>query len=300
MSSQITIATAPCSWGVWYPDGTPSGTPWRTFLDQAAAAGYKALELGPDGYLPTDEGELRAELESRGLTLCSGTSVYTFDQYNSFADFRPQVEALCRRISAFGARYLVVMDESDVGLYSEKKADITPELWSRYFGMMKEMGAYTKGEWGVETVYHPHIKSLVETEEEIERMAVHTGLRFCFDIGHHAYVNGGGRRPDASPVDFIRKWPDKMAYLHFKNVDEKVFARVRAEKLDSDTAFDLDVMGDLEDGMVDYLELKKALDDIGFSGIGVIEQDMPKASAEVAFAAARRNLEYLRRIGMID
>ena len=24
---QITIATAPCSWGVWYADGTPSGTP---------------------------------------------------------------------------------------------------------------------------------------------------------------------------------------------------------------------------------------------------------------------------------
>ena len=44
---KITIATAPCSWGVWYPDGTPSGTPWHTFLDQAASAGYQALELGP-------------------------------------------------------------------------------------------------------------------------------------------------------------------------------------------------------------------------------------------------------------
>lgn len=49
--SNVKIATAPCSWGVWYADGTPSGTPYKVFLDQAAEAGYKALELGPDGYL---------------------------------------------------------------------------------------------------------------------------------------------------------------------------------------------------------------------------------------------------------
>ena len=51
MSLQVTIGTAPCSWGVWWPDGTPSGTPYDIFLDQAAEAGYKALELGPVGYL---------------------------------------------------------------------------------------------------------------------------------------------------------------------------------------------------------------------------------------------------------
>ena len=74
--SKVTIATAPCSWGVWYADGTPSGTPWNVFLDQAAAAGYKALELGPDGYLPTDEDVLREELTRRGLDVCSGTCCY--------------------------------------------------------------------------------------------------------------------------------------------------------------------------------------------------------------------------------
>ena len=58
MSLQVTIGTAPCSWGVWWPDGTPSGTPYNVFLDQAAEAGYKALELGPVGYLPTDIGQL--------------------------------------------------------------------------------------------------------------------------------------------------------------------------------------------------------------------------------------------------
>ena len=78
--SKVTIATAPCSWGVWYADGTPSGTPWNIFLDQAAAAGYRALELGPDGYLPTDEAVLREELTRRGLEVCSGTCCSQFDR----------------------------------------------------------------------------------------------------------------------------------------------------------------------------------------------------------------------------
>lgn len=300
MKSHVTIATAPCSWGVWYPDGTPSGTPWQTFLDQATEAGYKALELGPDGYLPTDEAQLRHELDSRGLTLCSGTAVYLFDTYENFDDFKPQVETLCKRLSAFDAKYLVVMDESDVGQYSEKKAAYAPALWNKYFSMFKALGDYTQNEWGIETVYHPHIKSLIETEDEIERMMESTGLRLCFDIGHHAYVNGSGKKGDESALAFMRKWPQKIAYLHFKNVDEAVFARVQAEHLDSDTAFDLDVMCDLADGTVDYTKVKQVLDDIGFSGIGVIEQDMPRATPAVAFAAAKRNLQYLRDIHIID
>ena len=112
---EVKIATAPCSWGVWYADGTPSGTPWELFLDQAAEAGYQALELGPDGYLPTEESRLLEELGKRNLSVCAGTACYAFDQGADFAAFRPRTEALCRRLTALGAKYLVTMDESDVG-----------------------------------------------------------------------------------------------------------------------------------------------------------------------------------------
>lgn len=300
MSSKVKIATAPCSWGVWYADGTPSGTASDVFLQQAQAAGYKALELGPDGYLPTDAAELREVLKKHELELCAGTACYRFDEYENFEGFRPRVEALCKRLAEFDVKYLVTMDESDVGRFSEKKADYTPQVWDKYFGMFRRLGEYTKAEFGIETVFHPHIRSLVETEDEIERMMEATGLALCFDVGHHAYVNGNGKKGDTSAQDFMRKHKDKIAYLHFKNVDEKVFAKVKAEGLDSDAAFDLDVMCDLADGIVDYVDLKKVVDEIGFEGIGVIEQDMPKATTQQAFDAAKRNLAYLRSIGMID
>ena len=69
---RLRLGTAPDSWGVWFADD-PAQVPWRQYLDEAAAAGYRWTELGPYGYLPTDPGQLRDELASRDLTLTGGT-----------------------------------------------------------------------------------------------------------------------------------------------------------------------------------------------------------------------------------
>ena len=42
----ITITTAPCCWGV-DDVSNPNLPDWRRVLDEAAAAGYGGLELGP-------------------------------------------------------------------------------------------------------------------------------------------------------------------------------------------------------------------------------------------------------------
>jgi inosose dehydratase len=63
---KVTIGTAPDSWGVWFADD-PRQMPWQRFLDEVAEAGYKWIELGPYGYLPTDLSVLRSELTKRDL-----------------------------------------------------------------------------------------------------------------------------------------------------------------------------------------------------------------------------------------
>lgn len=300
MTSNIIVSTAPCSWGVWYADGSPAYTPYTVFLDQAAEAGYQQLEMGPDGYLPADNAQLHDELDRRGLAVCAGTLCFAFDRFQTMDDFRAQLDALCSRLNAFNARYLVAMDESDVGKYSEKKAAFDKDLWQKYLTMFRELGKYSLSEYGIETVFHPHIRSLIETHEEVLRLMESTGLNLCLDTGHFAYVNGTGEVGDQTNQAFLQQYADHIKYLHFKNIDGEVFSRVRRENLDSDTAFDLDVMCDLEDGIIDFRDLKTTLDEIGFNGIGVIEQDMPRASNEKIYRSAVRNLEYLRRIGMID
>jgi inosose dehydratase len=124
-------------------------------------------------------------------------------------------------------------------------------------------------------------------------------LNLCFDTGHHAYVNGGAKAGDRSAIDFIKAHPERIAYLHFKTVDGKIRQQVIDKHLDSNTAFDMDVMCDLDKGIIDFTELKKVLDEIGFRGIGVIEMDMPRATTAQAFEAAKRNLNYLRTLGLI-
>ena len=64
--NKLIIGTAPDSWGVWFPDD-PKQTPWERFLDEVAESGYKWIELGPYGYLPTDPARLAEELKARDL-----------------------------------------------------------------------------------------------------------------------------------------------------------------------------------------------------------------------------------------
>jgi inosose dehydratase len=93
------IANAPCSWGVDDPKN-PDLAP-ATVLKEAAQAGYRSIELGPWGYLPTDPASLRAALDQHQLSLVAGT---IFDDLVSEAHF-PTLEALthqiCRNLSRF-------------------------------------------------------------------------------------------------------------------------------------------------------------------------------------------------------
>ena len=300
MAAKIIAATAPCSWGVWFANGGPSGTPWKVFLDGAAKSGYKALELGPDGYLPKDNEILKDELSSRGMSICAGTASVKFDQYLNSKGIRKDLEPLCSRVAALNASYLVVLDGSDVGEYSEKKAFIDSNSWKTYFTMIKELSEWTMDRYNIETVFHPHVKSLIETEKEIVDLLDFCDINLCFDTGHYVYVNGGGKDGDSTVLDFIKKYSSRMVYFHFKNVSKAVLEKVRAENKPSDTAFDLGVMCELEKGIIDFTKLKQVLDLVNFEGVGVIETDMPKAKAETAFETAKRNLIHLKKINMVE
>lgn len=295
MSLQVTIGTAPCSWGVWWPDGTPSGTPYDVFLDQAAQAGYRALELGPVGYLPTDPGRLREELERRGLSICGGTACYEFLKARSFADVRPDVDDLCRRLTAFDVHFLMTMDGT--ALSRGEKAGLRDQQ-DRTYAIFGQMGRYCRETYGIEVLMHPERCSLIETREELERL-IELGLSICFDNGHYAAANGGWQRGDRSALDFLETYIDHIPYLHFKNVSGEIRREELEGKLAPDDPRMDDIMCNLSEGIIDYEAYRDTLDRLNFAGVGIIEQDCPHDTAQQAFAKAKANLEYLRRIRMI-
>jgi inosose dehydratase len=290
---KVEIATCPCSWGVFWPDGSPSHVPYKEFLDQAAASGYIGLELGPVGYLPTDKASLGAELSSRGLKARAGTACYKVDEAKNFNDFRQRADDLCRLLKAFDIQYLMMMDESPFGADKEAKKRERSRVFKCY-DIIKDYIRYAQEEYGITVVFHPHSGTIVETEEEILEFINYTDSLLCFDTGHHQVVNGSPEQGDTCAVDFYRKHYKRIPYLHFKNVDAGLMKKRLANPNEKLIPFCA-----LEEGIIDFVELRRALEETNFNGIGVVEQDMAGKPAEESFALSKKNREYLARINMI-
>src|ERR1700694_1841585 len=109
MAAAYRIANAPCSWGIDFAD-RPENPPWRRVLDDVAAAGFTAIDLGPVGYFPTDPQRLADELSSRGLSLSAGG---LFDPLTDPAAFPAVIEKTrrtCAILRALETPRLVIID----------------------------------------------------------------------------------------------------------------------------------------------------------------------------------------------
>src|SRR3712207_688943 len=175
--SRLTLATAPDSWGVWFPED-PHQVGWQQYLDEVAAAGYDVTELGPQGYLPQDPGRLRDELAARGLTVCGGTV---------FAGLHKGKEALdeakeafgreARLLRAVGAEYLVHLPEQYTDQHGgapTESADIDPEQGEGPVTGNDQLARYLLGGFGVKPVFHPPADTHGDTQERIERFLADT------------------------------------------------------------------------------------------------------------------------------
>ena len=90
----VKLVTGPVTWGVDFAD-SPGNPSWTTVLDEIRRSGLGALELGPVGYLPEAEHELREALESRELTAVGS---FIFDDMHDPSE-RDRVVTEARRAS---------------------------------------------------------------------------------------------------------------------------------------------------------------------------------------------------------
>jgi inosose dehydratase len=88
----------------------------------------------------------------------------------------------------------------------------------------------------------------------------------------------------------------RIAYMHLKNVDPKVRAKVLDGTLSVDEAFRAGVMCPLPDGAVDIQDVMRVLKRRGFTGPIVVEQDVAEHATETPLALAARNLTFMNGI----
>lgn len=278
------IANAPCSWGIAYPAGNRYG--WEQYLDEVAQAGYRGTELGPFGYFPKDAARLRDELGWRGLTLVGATHVHTLGDAAS----APTLMATLRELSALlvdlGAHHLVIMDESN--FYPAGKEGVLDAAgWQGLVAMVRDAQSLVEGDYGLTLSFHPHIGTAVEKESQIDRLLDEAEIDLCFDTGHHAFW-------DQDVPAYMEKIFPRIAYMHLKNVDPKVRARVLGGELSIADSYGAGVMCPLPDGAVDIRAVMALLQARGFSGPVVVEQDVAANASETPLALAARNLAYMR------
>jgi inosose dehydratase len=296
IANKLIIGTAPDSWGVWFADD-PKQTPWERFLDEVAEAGYKWIELGPYGYLPNDPVRLADELTARDLQVSAGTVFTAFhrgrDQWEEAWEPARKVAELT---AAMGGEHIVVipaMWRDDVTGEAVENEVLTTEQWDSLFKGHDELGRRLQEQFGLRQQFHSHADSHVQGQADIERLLENTDpelLTLCLDTGHAEY---GG----ASSVDLIRKYPERIGYLHLKQIDPDVLAKVRAENLTWAAANIAGVMVEPPAGLPDLREVIEAVEGLDRPIFGIVEQDMYPVAFDVPLPIAKRTRKYLLSCG---
>jgi inosose dehydratase len=295
MAGKVNVGSAPDSWGVWFADD-PQQTPWERFLDEVAAAGYTRIELGPYGYLPTDPSRLKEELGKRGLEMTAGTIFEHLHRPDSWESTWREVSAAAELTAAMGAKHLVVIpsmwrDPSTGEIVEPPELD--DASWSRHGSQMTELGKRIAGEYGLKTQFHPHADAHVDTHEHVERFLAETDgdyVNLCLDTGHISYCGGDN-------LKLIQDYPERIGYVHLKQVDPVVLASVVKEGVGFGEAVKRGVMCEPPRGLPELPPVLDALAGLDVELFAIVEQDLYPCAPDTPLPIAERTLAYLRTHG---
>lgn len=249
-------------------------TPLETCLTEAKQAGYEGIELGHK--FPREAKALKAMLSAHGLDLVSGwysSELLLRDAEEEMKHLRAHLDLL----KALGSKILIFAETSnathgDRAVPLSKRPVMKPAQWREFGQRMTEVADAVAKE-GVTLAYHHHMGTVVQSVEDIDAFMESTGasVKLLLDTGHATF---GG----ADPVALAKKYRNRIAHVHCKDVRQDVLAQARAKDwsfLDAVVAGCFTVPGD---GMVDYPAFFKELP--GYSGWLVVEaeQDPEKAN----------------------
>ena len=297
------ITAAPSDIRIGYASITWGGKDAAAIAD-IADAGYAGIQLRSN-ILPEYEARPRAladELARHHLTfvaLSSGNVVID-----------PAVEAQqiamhvahAKFVHDCGGLYLQAIDE-------RPKRSLTAADYQRLGRLLTEIGKRT-ADLGIPLGYHNHMNSMGERPEEVEQILAAADPRYVkleLDIAH--YQQGGG-----DPVAAIRKYADRLLFLHIKDVESTNGSGGSTGASGSSRSGGSGGSGgasgsggtsagrgyrfvELGRGRVDVKGAFAALHDGKFRGWAVVELDAVPDNARTPKESALINRKYLESIG---
>lgn len=283
------IASAPISWGICEVPGWGAMLPTPRVLAEMSSLGMPVTELGAPGFLPDDPAGVKAQLAEYGMSLVGGfTPLVLHDRSQEQATIA-EARRVAELFQAAGATKFVSAVVADWG-WSQPHAATAEELaqMARMFAVVDEICA----EHGLEQVVHSHVQTMIETDDDVQRVLDACDVHWCLDTGHLAI---GGTDPVAFAVEAF----DRVGHVHLKDVDlSKVDPLMRRERSIMESVQD-GLFTPLGQGDVDIAGVIEALESRGYDGWYIIEQDTAltdglPAEGEGPITEVVTSLDYLR------
>ncbi|MGD9713438.1 MAG: sugar phosphate isomerase/epimerase family protein [Thermomicrobiales bacterium] len=297
MKGVIRLASAPINWGITTPgqEGNPEPS---DVLEAVASAGYTGCEIGPFEYFGTSAEEVKAKFAEHRLEIVAFWVDVPLAEALS-EEHRSWVKSVCERLSAMNAPFLIVSDlMTDQRLAIAGRVSGFPEHWwtdddwAQVRLTLIEMAAIADAH-GRTLVVHPHLGGHIESGPEIEKliMAIEgTDARLCIDTGHF-------RVGDVDAIPVLSRQMERTVHVHAKDIDGEVLGRLRSGELGIWEAIDAGLFCDLGDGVIDWEGFRNALDEGGYEGWVVAEEDRSLAPGSRApYDSNQRNFLFLKNL----
>jgi len=231
-------------------------------LAEMRQVGLAATELGPDGFLPAQPDAMTRVLDHHGLRAVGGFTPLLLHVPGH--DPLPEAERLLRGYDATGAKVLVLSAVTGAEGY-DSRPELDDDGWRVLLGNLDRLAALAAGR-GVRAVLHPHVGTMVENGPEVRRVLEGSSISLCLDTGH--LLIGG-----TDPAELARQAPERVAHVHFKDVDARLAGRVQDGRLTYTEGVREGMYRPLGAGDVDVPAIVGSLAARGYDGWYVLEQD---------------------------
>lgn len=272
------IAGAPISWGVCEVPGWGYQMSPERVLTEMKEIGLTATEFGPQGWLPVDARDRAAVVSRFGLRPVG--AFFLAVMHDPDFDPIPMVEAELSAFEIAGGEFLVLAADSGRDGY-----DARPELdelgWQTLFGNLSRISDLCRAS-GVTAVLHPHWGTMVQNVDEVERVLENSNVALCLDTGHLAC---GG----ADVVGLVSKYANRVGIVHAKDVRMDIAAKLLPGEITWSEGIRSAMFVPIGDGDIDFATIVGLLDQAGFDGYWVLEQDIMIDEEPPAFGGPVEN-----------
>jgi inosose dehydratase len=291
-SNQFRIGIAPISWVNDDIPGLGDHYTQDQVLSEMASLGYISTEMGR--LFSQDPPSLRAKLEKYGIQLASKFVGVLFSDESRLEDELLSFKEWVNYLKEMGCKHVIVCEMGGSMHWDPRRS---PEEKDVLKLTVKEWESLVKGlhraasiceEFDMQLVYHFHAGTVVETAEEIDRLMDLTDpnlVHLLYDTGHALY---GGY----DPLNLLKKYYNRIQYVHLKDVRRDVLESVRKENIDFRTSVLKGLFTVPGDGCIDFAPIFRELIERNYDGWIIVEAEQDPAKAN-PYQYAKMAKEYI-------